>query len=116
MLVISFEEPGRLAAYGRRHALPFPLLSDGERRVYAAYGMGRAPWWRVYGLRVWNEYLRLYRRGRRLRRIRGDTLQAGGNVVIDAAGSVRLAHVGRDPTDRPAVDALLQALGCLEQD
>ena len=111
-LVISFDSPERLAAYGRHHDLPFVLLSDAGRTVYDAYGMGRGPWWRIYGPRVWREYFRLYRRGRRLRRIEGDTLQVGGDVAIDAAGILRSIHIGEDPADRPPAAELLRALGC----
>ncbi len=111
-LVIAFDSPERLAAYGRHHDLPFVLLSDTGRGVYEAYGMGRGPWWRIWGPRVWKEYFDLVRHGRRPHRIEGDTLQTGGDVAIDAEGIVRGVHIGRDPTDRPPVAELLRALNC----
>jgi peroxiredoxin len=109
VLIVSFETPERLRAYVRYHQLPFPALADPQRAVYRRYGMGRGPWWRIYGPRVLLGYLRAYLRGRRVT-IRGDTLQQGGDFVIDAAGTVRLAHVGQDSFDRPPVDDLLRAL------
>jgi alkyl hydroperoxide reductase subunit AhpC len=109
VLTVSFETPERLRAYVRSHKLPFPALADPQRAVYRRYGMGRGPWWRIYGPRVLFGYLRAYLRGRRVT-VQGDTLQQGGDFVIDAAGIVRLVHVGQDSFDRPAVDDLLRAL------
>jgi hypothetical protein len=106
---VSFEEPGRVRAYIHAHRIAVPVLADPERRVYRAYGLGRGPWWRMYGPRVLWGYLRRIPRGARVH-LHGDTLQRGGDFVIAPDGSVLLAHVGRDPFDRPPVDALLGAV------
>ena len=55
-------------------------------------------------------YLKLILRGQKLLPVQGDPHQLGGDVVVDAAGIIRLAHRSRDPIDRPDVETLLAAL------
>ncbi len=110
VLVVAFARVEALRGYLRRYDLPFEGLADPERRAYAAFGLGRGAVARVYHPRVWLAYLRLYRQGRRLGRIEGDTLQLGGDYLIGADGRLLLAHPGQDPTDRPAVESILTAL------
>ena len=110
--IVSFEKPPRLRAYVRYHKLPYLSLSDETRSLYHAFGMDRGPWWRIYGPRVLWGYLKAYLRGGTVR-IRGDTLQRGGDVILDGDGVVRFVHAGRDSFDRPAVDDLLKRLHAL---
>ncbi len=110
--LVSFEKPARLRAYVRYHKLPYLSLSDDSRSLYQAFGMGRGPWWRIYGPRVVWGYLKAYLRGARFR-VHGDTFQCGGDVIVDGAGMVQLTHVGVDSYDRPSVDELLKRLHAL---
>ncbi len=82
-------------------------LSDPERQLYAAYRMGRARWRHLWGLATMGAYAREAWHGRFPRIPRADTVQQGGNVLIDPAGIVRFHHVGRGPADRPSIDTLL---------
>ncbi|MDQ3699541.1 MAG: redoxin domain-containing protein [Chloroflexota bacterium] len=106
---VSFETPARLRAYVRLHQIPFPILADPARATYKGYGLGRGPWWRIYGPRVLWRYARAALQGRRIT-VKGDTLQRGGDFVVDGAGVLRLVHVGEDSFDRPPVGDVLQAL------
>jgi hypothetical protein len=110
VLVVSFEAPEAAEAYVRETGLPWPLLLDPSRTLYAAYGMGRGSWWQIWGPATWWIYARLIARGRRPRPPTGDVDQLGGDVVIDPAGRVVLHHVGSGPADRPAVSALLDSV------
>jgi len=110
--LVSFEKQARLRAYVRYHKLPYLSLSDESRGLYQAFGMGRGPWWRIYGPRVVWGYLKAYLRGARFR-VQGDTFQCGGDVIVDGDGIVQLAHVGGDSYDRPSVDQLLTRLHAL---
>jgi len=98
---VSFEQPGRLRAYIRANQIEAPVLADPHRRVYRAYGLARGLWWRIYGPRVLWGYLR--------RILRGDTLQQGGDFVIDPNGVVSYARPQRRD-DRPPVAILLREL------
>lgn len=107
VVVVTFESGAIAQNYSRKTRLPWPVLIDKSRKLYAAYGMERGRWWDIWGPASWWGYLRLIFRGRRLHRPTGDIHQLGGDVLIDPTGIVRLRHVGRGPIDRPSVDSLL---------
>lgn len=110
MVTISFGPPARAADWLRETASPFPLLIDRDRGSYAAYGVRRS----LHGswnLKTLKAYRELMKQGQEWRGIQGDSLQLGGDFVIDREGVVRLAYRSRDPADRPPVGLLLAALG-----
>ena len=101
---ITFAEPALLAAFQRDLGLDIPLFGDPNRATYEAFGFGRGSVRRVWlDPRVWLSYARLLARGRRTSIYRQDTLQLGGDVVLDRAGVVRWISRGAGPDDRPAV-------------
>jgi hypothetical protein len=107
IVAVTFEARERAEEYVRETGLRWPLLIDQRRILYSAYGMGRGRWSAIWGPATWWAYIRLIRRGHRLRRATGDIHQLGGDVLVDPAGRVALQHVGKGPADRPAVAALL---------
>jgi hypothetical protein len=108
IVVVTFEARERAEEYVRETGLRWPLLIDGRRVLYGAYGMGRGRWSAIWGPATWWAYLQLIRRGHRLKRATGDIRQLGGDVLVDRAGWVALHHVGKGPADRPAVAALFE--------
>lgn len=91
--------------------VPFPLLVDRERRAYRAWGLRRgsvfATW--LYP-RAWAGYARLLASGRERLRGRGrDTLQLGGDFVLDRAATIVYARP-QQRDDRPLVAVLLREL------
>jgi hypothetical protein len=64
----------------------------------------------VWGLKAVRAYGRLLRQGRRLERPSGDTLQLGGDFVVDRDGRLAYAYRSRGPDDRPSVDDLVDAV------
>ena len=107
VVVVTFEAGSVAQAYVSENNLPWPLLVDESRALYAAYGMERGNWWNIYGPGPWLVYAKLLLKGRRLRRLRGNFDQLGGDVLIDPEGIVCLHHVGSGPADRPSVKTLL---------
>src|SRR5579884_4171309 len=103
VLVISFEPPAEAAEFARREGLPFPILSDPERRAYAAFGLTRGTVPRDQLGRTIRYYLQAFLHGHWPRRPRGDTRQLGGDFVLDPAGRIVYAHPERGPADRPPV-------------
>jgi hypothetical protein len=107
--LVSFG-PARMArAWLQETGAPFPLWLDPQRRAYRAFGLERSL------LRAWSPrgllaYARLLASGRRWRGIQGDSLQLGGDVVVDAGGVVRFVHRSADPADRPDPERLLRLL------
>ena len=107
---IGFDAPERAARYVREQSLDVPLLIDRERRVYRAYGLEHGALWRFLLPPVFLGYLRLIAAGGRVQRPEEDTLQLGGDFVIDPAGRLALVHPCKDPLDRPQVHELLAAV------
>ena len=110
VVLITFTRPRNLRGFRRRLALAYAVLADETRAVYRAYGLQRGSWWRVWGLKSVRAYGRLLRQGRRLERPSGDTLQLGGDFVVDQDGRLAYAYRSRGPDDRPSVDDLLDAV------
>lgn len=99
---ITFAEPWSLRGFERRLRLPIDFYADPSREVYAAFGIGRGSIARVWlHPKVWARYARLLAAGRRTSRSGQDTLQLGGDAVLDARGRVRWIYRGRGPDDRP---------------
>lgn len=90
--------------------VPFPVLVDADRRSYRAWGMSRSS---IAGVwldpRVWARYLGQLARGERLLRLGKDTLQLGGDFVVDSSGFVSYARAQRRD-DRPPVLTLIAEL------
>ncbi len=114
--VVTFADAPALAAFAREPELrDLPLFGDPDRRLYAAFGFGRGSVARVWlDPRAIRHDLAL--RARRRGRGRGsglsrqDTLQLGGDVVIDAAGRVRWVYASRGPEDRPPIASIIDAM------
>jgi len=111
VVAVAFAPFDVLAGYQRRLGLDdVPVLSDPERRAYRAFGFGRGSIARVWlDPRVWRRYLSLIRHGRHPERVREDTLQLGGDVLIDPSGRVRWVYASRGPDDRPSLAAIRAA-------
>jgi AhpC/TSA antioxidant enzyme len=110
--VVTQARPDLLAAFLREQPLPFPAVADPERTAYRAFGLERASWATLLRPGVVLRYLRLLFRGWRPRPVREgeDVLQLGGDFVLDGEGRLVYAYRSAEPTDRPAVEALLQAV------
>lgn len=110
VVLVTFTRPRNVRGYRSLLGLPYPVLSDEERAAYRAYGLGRGPWWRVWGPSTVLAYVRLARKGARVRRPTEDTLQLGGDFVVGRDGRIVYAHPSRSPADRPPVDDLVAAV------
>ena len=111
VVFVTFDDPepvrrGLLAGL----EVPYPVLVDRERVAYRAWGLRRSS---VAGIwldpRVWWRYASLLMHGERLRTLGSDTLQLGGDFVLDGDGVVVYARPQRRD-DRPPVGELLRAL------
>ena len=112
IVVVTFAEQANLAAYLTRHDLPFPVLSDPDRSSYRAFGIGRGTVRRVWGWRMVRRYVEIFRdQGFEVPgKATEDTLQLGGNFIIDPEGTLIYGYWGEGPDDRPPVQALTEAI------
>lgn len=110
MVVISFEPLEQLCQFAEEESLPFQILSDAKYEAYKAFGLQEGPMRRLFGLATLWAYVRGLFQGRWPRMPRANTRQLGGDAVIDAGGKVAFLYRSRDPSDRPAVRILLDAV------
>ena len=112
VVVITFAEHENLTPYLARHDLPFPVLSDTSLSAYQAFGIGRGTIRRVWGLRMVRRYIEIYRdQGFEAPgKATEDTLQLGGNFIIDPEGILIYGYWGEGPDDRPPVRALIDTI------
>lgn len=117
VLLVSFESLERIRFQFAGAEFGWPVLSDETREGYGAFGLERAGWVRVWlSPRTLGFYARSLLRGRIPGKPQADTLQLGGDFIIDAGGVVRFAHRSVEPADRPPVDLLLQALRAIKSE
>lgn len=116
VVFVAFDEPEALRSQLLEGVeLAFPFLVDRERRAYRAWGMERAPWWRIWlDPKVWWQYARLLASGEALREGGADPLQLGGDFVVAPDGTLAYARPQvRD--DRPPVGKLLAVVRGLRE-
>jgi len=115
VLVVSFSSRGYARIWQKEVCPSFPVLLDRERTIYHTYGLERSLS-RAWNLKTLRRYIQLMRAGRQWHGIQGDSIQLGGDFIVDASGIVRLAYRSQDPTDRPAVPDLLAQLQQIQTD
>jgi peroxiredoxin len=108
--VVTFAAPERLAAYRQHLQLPFDVVTDSDRILYQLLGVERGTHRQVWSAGTINQYARLVRSGRRLRRPTEDTRQLGADAVIGRSGLLRYLALPRSPDARPAITDLISAL------
>lgn len=81
--------------------MDFPYYVDEEKKLYKYYGLFKAGFWDLWGVRTWVTYVHLLLKGWKIVKSTSDIYQRGGDVLIDPHGVIRLHHIGRGPADRP---------------
>ncbi len=112
VLVVTQAQPALLAVFLREQPLPFPAVADPTRAAYRAFELARTSWGKILRPGSILRYLKLLFRGWKPRRSSAgeDVMQLGGDFILDAERRLVHAYPSAEPTDRPSVAALLQAL------
>jgi alkyl-hydroperoxide reductase/thiol specific antioxidant family protein len=112
VLVVTQAKAEVLTRFLARRGSAFPYVSDPDREAYRAFGLDRTGWLTFLRPKVVWGYLRGFFRGHLLRTpYRGeDVLQLGGDFVLDKFRRVVFAYPSADPTDRPSVASIRDAL------
>jgi hypothetical protein len=115
VLVVAQARPEVLSRYLSRQAWRVPLVSDPDRGAYRAFGLERTGWVTFFKPGVLWKYLRGMFRGYRVKTPYAgeDVLQLGGDFVLDKLGRVVFAYPSANPTDRPSLNAIRDALPSL---
>ena len=92
------------------------IVVDGERLLYAAWGLGLTDLGHFMGPRSLGAAVALGLRGVRNRHPSGSRWQSAGTFAVDAVGVVRWRHLPRHAGDLPKLEAALSALGDAARD
>ena len=111
VVAVSFEPRDRLFQLTRQLQLPFPILSDPERDVYAAYSLTQGSLLKIFSPKTVWTYLKHFARGRLYEHAASDWRQLGGDFILDEDGTVLFEYRCQTPTDRPTVASLIARLG-----
>jgi hypothetical protein len=112
VLVVSQAKPEILSLYLSRFKWEVKLVCDPEKAAYTAFGLERTSWLTFFKPRVLWGYFRGMFRGYRVKKPYAgeDLLQLGGDFILTRERKVVFAYPSADPTDRPSLAALLQAI------
>jgi len=114
LVLLTFTTPELLDEYQGRRGLSMPILIDGNRDVYHAYGLGRGSLGRVWGWSTLRRYAQILRTSDRgisdLASTTEDTRQLGGDFVIAPDGRLAWGYWSEGPADRPLVHEVLDAV------
>ena len=107
LVAVNFDTPERVARYANGFGRGVLFLCDPDRVLYDRLALGRATRRRVWlHPAVWRSYAQLLHRGVRPAGPAGDTLQLGGDVVLDRDLRVAWIYRSRGPEDRPTAAAV----------
>ena len=110
VVAIFFEPRNRLFQLTRQLQLPYPVLSDPERDVYAAYSLAQGNLLKIFSPKTVWIYVKHFARGRRYEHAASDWKQLGGAFILGEDGTVLYEHRGQTPADRPTVASLISKL------
>jgi hypothetical protein len=101
-----------MAHYVSRMKWNVPIVCDPDRVAYTAFGLERTNWFAFFKPRVLWGFLRGMLKGYRVKwPYKGeDVLQTGGDFILSRERTVVFAYPSADPTDRPTLAALLEAI------
>lgn len=101
------EDEATRAYFERYGASDLLRVSDPDRALYRAFGLGRGSIGQLFGLRVWiRGMLALVTGGHGVGKLVGDGFQMPGAFVIEGGRVVR-AYIHRDAAERPDYGTLL---------
>jgi len=87
------------------------LVTDPDRRLYAAWGLGQTSLGHFLGRRSLQAVAGLAREGIHNRHPSGTRWQSAGTFALDAAHTVRWRHLPAHAGDLPDLPAALRAIG-----
>lgn len=108
VVAIGFSPQARLDQVRTESRLTFPLLSDPERRWYAAFGVPRGSWQAILAPHMLWAYVRLISIGRRPQRPTEDLRQLGAAVLL-CGDTIVKTWVSRKSEQRPGIGEVMIA-------
>ena len=108
VLTVTFESPESARVYSEETESPWPVLVDEGRSLYRGYGYERSKIRHLINWSTMRTYFQEALAGRWPRWPVSDTVQQGGDILIDPTGIVRFMYIGDGPGDRPDVERIIK--------
>ena len=112
---MSFEPMKKVSQLAFQLQLPFPVLSDPERKTYETYDLGSGSWRRIFSPGTVWACLKHFALGGRYDHQSSDWKQLGGDFILDANGFVTFEQHSTAPHNRPQVGQLVSLLGMAQE-
>ena len=106
---MTFESAESARTYAKETESPWTVLVDEDRSLYRGYGYERSRLRHLFGWSTMRTYFNEALAGHWPRWPVSDTVQQGGDILIDPSGIVRFVYVGDGPGDRPDVASIIDA-------
>lgn len=117
MVIISFGQKEGAALWLKDTEAPFPMLLDSARKVYHFFGLYRSVW-KVWGVSSLVYYGEAMAAGipipKPYENIHDDTIQMGGDFILDSEGCVHYLYPSKTNQDRPDMGLILEQLQKLQ--
>jgi peroxiredoxin len=113
VVLVSMGDPDEAETFRRAFSIPFPIICDSEKALYAAFDLKGANLGHIFSPRMFFRGLKTVSQGHLPGIPRHDLFQLSGAAVIDRSGLIRFFYASRDPSDHPSVSDILKALTSL---
>lgn len=110
VVLVGLGSVAEAAAFKKKLTLPFPVIADPEKKLYAAFDLKRMSPLGLLSPALALRALSALAAGHGVGRPQGDVLQLPGAFIITPTGRVGFSHYAAHPADHPSPEALLAAL------
>ena len=113
MVLVGMGTPEESAAFVKKLALPFPLISDPDRQVYQAFGLKTVSTLELFAPSLVVKAVTAMVQGYTIGMPIGNIRQLPGVFIIDTRGGIVFSHIAKDAADHPDTDAIPAVLNTL---
>ena len=110
IVLVGMGTPEQTTAFKEKFDLAFPMLSDPQRKLYNALKIGFMSLASTFSPTVAARAASALFRGHGVGIPHGDIRQLPAVFIIDTGGRITHSHIGRDPSDHPEPQEILEAL------
>ena len=111
LIVVVQSLPGHVKRYAERKQVPFPILSDPERKLYSLYQVPSGGFKEYIAPAVLKATIQATLKGHFHGRLEGNEFQIPADFVIAPNGTLAFVHYGKDVSDFLPHAELMAALG-----
>jgi peroxiredoxin len=110
VVLVGMGTPEQSAAFGKQFDVPFPILSDPQKKLYRAFELKRMSTLGFLSPTVTLKGIAAMVQGHGIGLPQGDVRQLPGVFVIDTEGRIIYSHYAVDPADHPNAETILKTL------